>query len=195
MSEPLQIPMFPLTLLPLPGELVPLHIFEPRYRQLLADAEMLDISFGIYCNHEMNTEKLGALMKLESVIKRYASGESDIVLRCIDVFSMEKLYRTYKTKLYPGGDVFLNHIDLNEMPGVELYELFLIYQSKRNINKHFTTFSIYQIAQELNFDLFDRYKFLTIAPAKRSTFLINQLKFQIHVLRQEEKSKDVFHLN
>jgi hypothetical protein len=195
MSEPLQIPMFPLTLLPLPGELVPLHIFEPRYRQLLADAEMLDISFGIYCNHELNTEKLGALMKLESVIKRYASGESDIVLRCIDVFSMEKLYRTYKTKLYPGGDVFLNRIDLNEMPGVELYELFLIYQSKRNINKHFTTFSIYQIAQELNFDLFDRYKFLTIAPAKRSTFLINQLKFQIHILRQEEKSKDVFHLN
>jgi hypothetical protein len=195
MSEPLQIPMFPLTLLPLPGELVPLHIFEPRYRQLLADAEMLDISFGIYCNHEMNTEKLGALMKLESVIKRYASGESDIVLRCIDVFSMEKLYRTYKTKLYPGGDVFLNHIDLNEMPGVELYESFLIYQTKRNINKHFTTFSIYQIAQELNFDLFDRYKFLTIAPAKRSTFLINQLKFQIHILRQEEKSKDVYHLN
>lgn len=195
MSEPLQIPMFPLTLLPLPGELVPLHIFEPRYRQLLADAEMLDISFGIYCNHEMNTEKLGALMKLESVIKRYGSGESDIVLRCIDVFSMEKLYRTYKTKLYPGGDVFLNHIDLNEMPGVELYELFLIYQTKRNINKHFTTFSIYQIAQELNFDLFDRYKFLTISPARRSTFLINQLKFQIHILRQEEKSKDVFHLN
>lgn len=195
MSEPLQIPMFPLTLLPLPGELVPLHIFEPRYRQLLADAEMLDISFGIYCNHEMNTEKLGALMKLESVIKRYASGESDIVLRCIDVFSMEKLYRTYKTKPYPGGDVFLNHIDLNEMPGVELYELFLIYQTKRNINKHFTTFSIYQIAQELNFDLFDRYKFLTTAPAKRSTFLINQLKFQIHILRQEEKSKDVYHLN
>ncbi|MBT1698564.1 hypothetical protein KK083_16855 [Fulvivirgaceae bacterium PWU4] len=195
MPEPLQIPMFPLTLLPLPGELVPLHIFEPRYRQLLADAEMLDISFGIYCNHEMNTEKLGALMKLESVIKRYASGESDIVLRCIDVFSMDKLYRTYKTKLYPGGDVFLNHIDLNEMPGVELYELFLIYQTKRNINKHFTTFSIYQIAQELNFDLFDRYKFLTISPARRSTFLINQLKFQIHILRQEEKSKDVFHLN
>ena len=31
--------MFPLTIFPLPGELVPLHIFEPRYRQLLQDAE------------------------------------------------------------------------------------------------------------------------------------------------------------
>lgn len=191
----MQIPMFPLTLLPLPGELVPLHIFEPRYRQLLTDTETLDIPFGIYCNHEFNKEKLGALMKLESVIKRYGSGESDIVLRCIDVFAMDKLYRTYKTKLYPGGDVSLWNVDMNDMPSVELYELFLVFQSKRNINKHFTTFNIYQIAHELNFDLYDRYKFLTSSLVKRDSFLIKQLNFQIHVLRQEEKSKDVFHLN
>jgi Lon protease-like protein len=42
------IPMFPLAILPLPGELVPLHIFEPRYKQLLQDAENSDISFGIF---------------------------------------------------------------------------------------------------------------------------------------------------
>jgi hypothetical protein len=195
MPDPFQIPMFPLTLLPLPGELVPLHIFEPRYRELLNDAETLDIGFGIYCNHELNKEKLGSFMKLESVIKRYSTGESDIVVRCVDVFTMDKLYRTYKSKLYPGGEVRLQNLDLNTMPGVELYELFLIFQTKRNINKHFTSFSIFQIAQELNFDLYDRYKFLNSPADKRESFLITQLKFQIHVLRQEEKSKDVFHLN
>ncbi len=187
--------MFPLTLLPLPGELVPLHIFEPRYRELLSDAETLDIGFGIYCNHELNKEKLAAYMKLESVIKRYSTGESDIVVRCKDVVTMDKLYRTYKNKLYPGGDVNFHRVDLNAIPGVELYELFLIFQTKRNINKHFTSFSIYQIAQELNFDLYDRYKFLNSPPDKKESFLVSQLKFQIHVLRQEEKSKDVFHLN
>jgi hypothetical protein len=195
MPDPFQIPMFPLTLLPLPGELVPLHIFEPRYRELLSDAETLDIGFGIYCNHELNKEKLGSYMKLESVIKRYSTGESDIVVRCADVFTMDKLYRTYKNKLYPGGDVRLQSLDLNAMPGVELYELFLIFQTKRNINKHFTSFSIFQIAQELNFDLYDRYKFLNSPADKREPFLVTQLKFQIHILRQEEKSKDVFHLN
>jgi hypothetical protein len=195
MAEPVLIPMFPLTLLPLPGELVPLHIFEPRYRQLLADAESHDIGFGIYCNHDLNKGKLGALMKLESVIKRYPTGESDIVVRCIDVFSMEKLYRTYKTKLYPGGDVHHWSLDSAKIPGVELYELFLIYQSRRNIKKHYASFSIYQVAQELNLDLYERYKFLITSPDKRETFLITQLKFQLHVLLQEEKSKDVFHLN
>jgi len=64
------IPMFPLSILPLPGELVPLHIFEPRYKQLLQDAESDDTSFGIFFNSTINTEKVGSLMKLESVIKR-----------------------------------------------------------------------------------------------------------------------------
>ena len=195
MSESLLVPMFPLTLLPLPGELVPLHIFEPRYKQLLADAESTDISFGIFLNHECNIEKLGALMKLESVIKRYPGGESDIVLRCIDIFSMEKLYRTYKTKLYPGGEIKNWQVDPSAMPGVELYELFINFQEKRKINRHFTAFTLYQVASELNLDLFDRYKFITLSNPKRESFLVSQLKFRLHVMHQEENSKDVFHLN
>lgn len=195
MSESLMIPMFPLTLLPLPGELVPLHIFEPRYKQLLEDTENADISFGIFCSHECNRQKLGALMKLESVIKRYPGGESDIVVRCLDIFSMEKLYRKYKSKLYPGGDIRNLQIDPQAMPGVELYELFLVFQEKRKINRHFTAFTLYQVATELNLDLFDRYKLLTLPSPKREGFLITQLKFQLYVITQEEKSKDVYHLN
>lgn len=195
MPESFRVPMFPLTLLPLPGELVPLHIFEPRYKELLQDAETLDISFGIYCTHELNKEKLGSLMKLESIIKRYSTGEADIVVRCVDTFSVEKLFRIYKSRTYPGGEVKLRNVDLNEMPGIGVYELFLEYQSMRNINSHYTSFNIYQVAQELNFDLFERYRFLTASPEKRDAFLASQLKFQIHVLQQEVKSKDVYHLN
>lgn len=195
MTQTIQIPMFPLTLLPLPGELVPLHIFEPRYRELLGDMENLDVSFGIYCTHEINHERVGSLMKLESVIKRYQGGEADIIVRCVDYFTMGTLYSTYRSKQYPGGDVTLKHTALDELPGVELYELFILYQTKRKISNHIATFSVFQIANELNFDLADRYRFLTLQPAQRNRFLITQLKFQLHVLRQEEKSRDVFHLN
>lgn len=186
--------MFPLSLLPLPGELVPLHIFEPRYRQLLSDCETNDISFGIYCTHDVNKKMIGSLMKLESVIKRYPGGESDIIVRCLDFFSLEKLYRTFPGKMYPGGDVFLKKVNAAEIPSIDLYELFLIYQSRRNL-KHYTAVSTFQIAQELSLDLFERYKFLTSSSERQQAFLINQLKFQMHVLTQEEKSKDVFHLN
>jgi uncharacterized protein len=189
------IPMFPLTILPLPGELVPLHIFEPRYRALLQDAETSDISFGIYFNHEINLGKIGALMRLESVLKRYSGGEADIIVKCIGTFKMEKLYRTYKTKPYPGGDIkaFENAVD--QIPNQELYELFVQYLNLRNISERYTMFTTCQIAQELNLNFQDRYKFLTTSDEKREYFLSARLKFQIHLLQTEDRAKDVFHLN
>jgi hypothetical protein len=195
MQETTQIPLFPLVLLPLPGELVPLHIFEPRYKQLLQDAETIDTPFGIYCSHDLNKQKLGSLMKLESTIKKYPNGEADIVVRCTDIFVMDKMFRTYKSKLYPGGEVQNWDVNCNEMPSAQLYEDFIEYQRKRNINTHVNLFNIYEIGVELNLDLFERYKFLTSPFDQKLLFLSRQLRFQIHVLNQEEKSKDVYHLN
>src|SRR5687767_15425212 len=191
----INIPMFPLSLLPLPGELVPLHIFEPRYRQLLQDAESDDLSFGIFFTNTINLEQIGSLIKLESVIKRYPGGESDIVVKCHDIFTMDKLYRTFKSKMYPGGDVTLAQVDLNEMGGGKLTELFLEYLAKRNITRQQGFFSLYTIAQELNLEVNDRYTFLTSDHAGRINFMIQRVKYQTQILNQEEKSKDVFHLN
>ena len=189
------IPMFPLSILPLPGELVPLHIFEPRYRQLLQEAEASDISFGIFFNHVINSEKMGSLVKLESVIKRYPSGESDIIVKCNDIFTMDTLYRTFKSKLYPGGDVNFWNVDLYELASPKLEELFLDYLAKRNITRQQAIFSTYAMAQELNLELNDRYTFLLGDEQKREAFLLQRIKYQMHILQHEEKSKDVFHLN
>lgn len=195
MSEVAHIPVFPLSILPLPGELVPLHIFEPRYRQLLHDAEVNDVSFGIYFSHETNEQKIGSLMKLESIIKRYPGGETDIIVRCEDIFSLDMLLRTFKTKLYPGGHVRFWNVEVNAFPDHELYDLFLHYLKLRNITQHFNVFNLFQVANELNLDLGDRYKFLTTPEDRREAFLLNRMKFQVHILEQEERSKDNFHLN
>jgi len=134
-------------------------------------------------------------MKLESVIKRYPGGESDIIVKCNDLFSMDTLYRTFKSKMYPGADVRMWESDISLIPGEGLYELFTAYLLGRNIKHPFTAFDLYQIANELNLDLNDRYKFLTLNPDKKENFLITRLRYQIHLLKQEDKSKDVFHLN
>ncbi|MBS1559725.1 MAG: LON peptidase substrate-binding domain-containing protein, partial [Bacteroidetes bacterium] len=107
MEDTVKIPVFPLSIFPLPGELVPLHIFELRYKQLLHDVETKDISFGIFFNHVMNKEKIGSLVKLESIIKRFPNGESDIIVRCVELFHLTKMYRTFRDKPYPGGDISL----------------------------------------------------------------------------------------
>lgn len=194
MADTIQIPLFPLTLLPLPGELVPLHIFEPRYKQLLGEAEIRDLSFGIYFSHESNAEKVGSIVKLESVIKRYPGGESDVIVQCLDLFSLEVMARTFRQNPYPGGVVRPWHVE-PVIPGPQLYACFVEYMNRRKISKHVSTFTLYQIASELNMDVSDRYTFLTSEESVRERFLINRIRFLIHLLEQEQKSKDVFHLN
>lgn len=194
MADTIQIPLFPLTLLPLPGELVPLHIFEPRYKQLLEEVETHDLSFGIYFNHDNNAAKVGSIVKLESVIKRYGGGESDVIVRCLDLFSLEVMARTFRQHLYPGGVVRPWHVD-PVIPGPQLYACFVEYLSRRKISKHVSTFSLYQVACELNMDTSDRYAFLMSDESVRERFLINRIRFLTHLLEQEQKSKDVFHLN
>ncbi len=189
------IPMFPLTIFPLPGEMVPLHIFEPRYRQLLEDAEERDIYFGIFFNHVLNTEKLGSLVKLESVIKRYDSGESDIIVKCQDLFRMETLFRSFKDKMYPGGDVELWNVDVHDQVSVRLQGEFEGFMNLLKIHKLPSPCSIYHVANELSLDFEDRLKFASSEDDKKENFLISRLRFQKHLLTEAEKAKDVFHLN
>ena len=195
MSDIKTIPMFPLSILPLPGELVPIHIFEPRYKQLLQDAENADLSFGIFFNQTSNSEKIGSLMKLETVIKRYPAGESDIIAKCVDVFNMYTLFRTFKSKMYPGGDVRFWKVDENEMGSDPLNTLFQEYLNKRKITRYQGFFNVYTIAQELSLDLNERYKFLLADSEKKERLLSTKVKFQMHLLEREEQSKDSYHLN
>lgn len=189
------IPMFPLTILPLPGELVPLHIFEPRYRELLEDAEADDIKFGIYFNHAINTERIGSLMKLESIIKKYETGESDIIVKCYDAFTMDKMYRSYRSKQYSAGDVKLWRTNQHEPISPKLESLYKEYLLKRNIVRPESFFNAYAVAVELNLDVNDRYDFLRTEGKVRESFLVQRIRYQLHLLEQEERSRDVFHLN
>lgn len=187
--------MFPLSIFPLPGELVPLHIFEPRYKQLLADAETKDFSFGIYFTHSANIDKIGSLVKLESVIKRHATGESDIIVKCIDLFHLDKLLRNYRDKLYPGGEVSFWNVDMNEPTTESLLQAYHDYLGHLKIHQSERIPSSFQIANDLNLDFEERLRFVKYDQVRKETFLLAQLRYHTKLLMQVEKSKDVFHLN
>lgn len=195
MNDLIKIPMFPLSVFPLPGELMPLHIFEPRYRQLLEDAEATDIAFGIYFSHVSNLDKVGSLVKLESIIKRYKTGESDIIVKCIDLLSLSKLYRTYRDKLYPGGEVELWHVDMNLPMTSKLRRYFTEYQELRHITHADKSISLFDAAIELNLGFEERVKLVRLENEQRDAFLVSHLKFHVQIMKEAEKAKDVYHLN
>ncbi len=195
MNDFFDIPMFPLSILPLPGELVPLHIFEPRYRQLLEDAESNDILFGIFFNHPINKEKVGAIVKLESIIKRYATGESDIIVKGVDIFTLGSLIKHFKDKLYPGGKARAWGVNVEQLASLVLVEEYLTYLRLQNVNGPLKAFSIFEIANEIGFDFEDRLRFIFQDDEKKESFLLARLKYQKHLLLEAVKAKDVFHLN
>ena len=79
--EPQELGLFPLGLVALPGELVPLHIFEPRYRALVADCALASTPFTIALASEEGVAAIGCTVRLDGLIRRFADGRMNIVVR------------------------------------------------------------------------------------------------------------------
>jgi uncharacterized protein len=195
MSNTNNIPVFPLAILPIPGELVPLHIFEPRYRQLLQDAESKDIAFGIYYANNDNSNKIGSLVKLESVIKKYPGGESDIIVKCVDMFNLLHFFKQMDNKLYPGGIVEFWNVDLAIKANEILSDEFNAYMQLRKIHELQAEPDLYQVANELNLDFTEKMKFIYLNSESKQNYLINRINYLKKIIEQEHKSKDIFYLN
>jgi Lon protease-like protein len=187
MSESKQIALFPLKILPLEGERVPLHIFEPRYRQLVQDLEEGLQGFGILYSGSDNNYMLGTYMTLRKVIKYYDSGESDILCTGGKSFIVQSYQREYPEKLYPGGQVLFpdyEEVDLSE----EFDREFREYMAIRKQPDIEGVITLNEIANELNLEITDRLHYLQLLKKeKREKYLLDQLRYQQHLLQSEIK--------
>lgn len=77
MSE--RVPIFELPLVCLPGEQVPLHIFEPRYQAMTAHCLSEDLPFGIVLRDDAGARSIGCLARIEEVLERFEDGRSNIM--------------------------------------------------------------------------------------------------------------------
>jgi uncharacterized protein len=112
------IPIFPLSIVVYPGEALNLHIFEPRYKELIQDCRQSGKMFGIPAVVNNNMQDMGTLMSITEITKEYDNGEMDIKTRGIKVFRMLELVKTLPDKLYSGAIV--HYPDNNESPAVAL---------------------------------------------------------------------------
>lgn len=100
------LPLFPLRLLPLPGETVGLHVFEPRYQALFNALESMQIDeFGIPFCHDQKIWRVGATMRLVTVQKRMDGGKRDVAVTSTGLFRLRTLDETPADVPYPLGEV------------------------------------------------------------------------------------------
>jgi len=73
------LPLFPLDLVLLPGTPIPLHIFEPRYREMIGECLEQKLAFGIVRAKEDSIAEVGCTAEILEVTKRYEDGRMDII--------------------------------------------------------------------------------------------------------------------
>lgn len=93
MARVLEIPLFPLRLVVFPGDLVPLHIFEERYKLLIAQirGRGAEARFGIVLVQEEGTAEVGCAVSLERVVREYEDGRLDILVRGREVIAIREV--------------------------------------------------------------------------------------------------------
>jgi Lon protease-like protein len=83
MPEPVasEFPLFPLGLVALPGELVPLHIFEDRYKAMMSRCLTTDDEFGIVWLSDDGLRDVGCAMEIEKLLEQLDDGRMNLLAR------------------------------------------------------------------------------------------------------------------
>jgi Lon protease-like protein len=105
-----RFPLFPLGLVMLPSEVVPLHIFEERYKLMIGECLEAETEFGIVWLADDGLREVGCTAAVEQVLERMEDGRMNILARGGRPF---RLLRRIEDMPYPAGDVEL----LDDDPG------------------------------------------------------------------------------
>lgn len=200
LSEKLEIPLFPLSVFLLPGERIQLHIFEPRYRQLFADLENGDPQFGIPYTTGRIGRGLGARCKFLRVLKRYNSGELDVMIECEGIFNLEDYQSMKSDKLYPYGSVRLLRDMNREKASIEVKKAYD--QFRENLvgtDLHFHTVdndSSLAMMASLNCTSEEKYRFASLPTAqRRNEALLGMVQMLNSLIQQEKSTEEGFYLS
>jgi len=99
-----RFPLFPLGLVLLPGEAVPLHIFEERYKLMIGECLDEEREFGIIWLADDALKDVGCSARITQVLERFDDGRINIVVEGTDPFRLE---RRIGELAYPAGDIVL----------------------------------------------------------------------------------------
>jgi len=99
-----RFPLFPLGLVLLPGEVVPLHIFEERYKVMIGECLEEESEFGIVWLSDDELKDTGCSARVTQLLERMEDGRMNILVQGTGPFLLQ---RRIDDMPYPAGDVEL----------------------------------------------------------------------------------------
>ena len=196
------IPLFPLNIVVYPGEHLNLHIFEPRYKQLIQECHVAKKQFGIPAVIENKMQEYGSVVEITEVSKIYDNGEMDIKTRGDKVFRLLEVITEVPEKLYSGAIV--NYPDNYEKGVPELMrkvmvgvsELHKLLNVKKEFKKEDGELTSYDVAHHIGLTLEEEYELLNLLDERqRQEYLKRHLAKVIPMVAGMEKLKEKINLN
>jgi uncharacterized protein len=196
------IPIFPLGIVVYPGEQLNLHIFEPRYKQLIQECYKEKKFFGIPSVIDNRMQDYGTLVGITEISHVDENGEMDIKTRGDKVFRVLEVIKEVPDKLYSGAIV--NYPPNNETGSAEVMrrvvnsirELFKMLKVEKDFNKPDEELNIYDIAHHVGMSLQEEYELLGLMHERqRQEYLKRHLTRVIPMVAQMESLKEKVKLN
>ncbi len=192
---PMLLPLFPLQLVVFPDEQLNLHIFEPRYKQLIQVCEEEGLTFGIPAYIDGKIMQVGTEVKLLKVEKRYPNGEMDVRTQGMGIFRIETFYKNAPGKLYAAAKVERietgsdksDYLLAEAILGI-LQELFEMLNIPKELPKNAADFRIHDWAHHIGLSLEQEYELLKMdKETDRQQFVKKHLESILPKVREVEE--------
>jgi Lon protease-like protein len=196
------IPIFPLNIVVYPGENLNLHIFEPRYKQLINECHAAKKPFGIPAVIENKMQEFGSLVEIMEISKVQDNGEMDIKTKGTSIFRILEVLKNVPEKLYSGAIV--NYPDNYEKGNPELMrrvmnsirDLHAVLKVKKDFKKPDEEINCYDVAHDVGLSLQEEYELLMLQDERqRQEYLKRHLAKVIPMLAGMEQLKEKIKLN
>ena len=196
------IPIFPLAIVVYPGEELNLHIFEPRYKQLIGDCKTSKKPFGIPAVIGDKIGDLGTLMELIEITQLYDNGEMDIKTKGLKVFRILEVVKEVPDKSYSGAIVNYPENDKksNNLLMQKVIEIIGQLHSILKVDKKFTKpaeqLRSYDVAHHAGLSLEEEYELLGLFhELQRQEYLKQHLLKVLPIVAEMETLKKRIQLN
>jgi Lon protease-like protein len=196
------IPIFPLGIVVFPGEDLNLHIFEPRYKQLITDCFAEAKPFGIPTVLKNGLSERGTLVEVKEIVEVYEDGKMDIKTKGVSIFRILEVVKTIPDKLYSGAIV--NYPANEESKKVLLLQkvvrnikdLHAVLKLKKDFKKPDNELVSYDMAHHVGLSLEEEYEFAGLfREDQRLEYLKRHLMKVLPVVNEMEQLKDRIKLN
>lgn len=196
------IPIFPLGIVVFPGEELNLHIFEPKYKQLITDCFAEAKPFGIPTVLKSGLGERGTLVEVKEVVEIYEDGKMDIKTRGISIFNILEVVKSIPDKLYSGAIVnYPVNNDDNKLLLLRkvldgIHNLHAILKLKKDFKKPDKELVSYDLAHHVGLSLEEEYEFAGLLREDyRLEYLKRHLSKVLPVVNEMELLKDRIKLN